>query len=47
MKENLGQVHVKRTLPSFQGQIGKIASDFPGKITVFSSFDPTFQPVPP
>ena len=35
MKENLGQKHVKRELLSFQGKIGKIAPDFPGKMTVF------------
>ena len=46
MKKNLGQEDVKRRLPSFQGKIGKIASDFPGKMTVFQ-FDPTFPPVPP
>ena len=33
MKENLDQEHVKG---GFQDKIGKIASDFPGKMTVFS-----------
>ena len=37
----------KRGLPSFQGKIETITPDFPGKMTVFSSFDPTFPPVPP
>ena len=32
---------------SFQGEIEKIVHDFPEKMTVFSSFDPTFPPVPP
>ena len=44
MKDNLGQKRVKRGLLSFQGKIGTIAPDFPGKITAFSSFDPTFPP---
>ena len=47
MKENLGQEHVKRGLPCFQDKIGKIAPDFPGKMTVFSSFVPTFPPISP
>ena len=34
-------------LLSFQGKIGTIAPDFYGKMTVFSSFDLTFLPVPP
>ena len=46
MKDNLGQECVKGGLLSFQGKIGTIAPDFPGKMTVFSSFDPTFPPVP-
>ena len=45
IKENLSQEHVNKGLLSFQGKIGKIAPDYPGKITVFSSFDPTFSPV--
>ena len=32
MKENLGQEHVKMELLSFQGKIGTIVPDFPGKI---------------
>ena len=47
MKDNLGQECVKGGLLSFQGKIGIIAIDFPGKIPLFSSFDPTFPPVPP
>ena len=35
MKDNLGQECVKGGLLSFQGKIGTIAPDFPGKITVF------------
>ena len=35
MKENLGQEHVKMGILSFQGKIGKIAFDFPGKMTFF------------
>ena len=31
MKENLGQERVKKELLSFQGKIGTIAPDFPGK----------------
>ena len=31
MKENLGQEHVKRGFLSFQGKIGKIPPDLPGK----------------
>ena len=46
MKDNLGQECVKGLL-SFQGQIGTIALDFHEKITVLSSFDPTFLAVPP
>ena len=47
MKDNIGQECVKRGLLSFQGKIGTIAPDFPGKWQFFSSFDPTFLPVPP
>ena len=47
MKDNLGQECVKGGLLSFQAKIETIALDFPGKMTVFSSFDPTFPPVPP
>ena len=46
MKDNLGQEHVKREL-LLSGQNWKIDPDLPGKMTVFSSFDPTFPPVPP
>ena len=46
MKDNLGQESVKGALLSFQGKIGTIAPDFPEKMS-FSSFDPTFLPVPP
>ena len=45
MKENLDQEHVKGGLLSFQGKTEKFAPDVPGKMTVFSSFDPTFPPV--
>ena len=45
MKDNLGQECVKGGLLSFQGKYGTIAADFPGKMTVFASFDPTFPPV--
>ena len=34
MKKSLGQEHAKSGLLSFQGKIGKIPPDFPGKITV-------------
>ena len=47
MKNNLGQECVKGGLLSFQGKNETIAPDFPEKMTVFSSFDPTFLPVPP
>ena len=47
MKDNLGQECVKGALRTFQGKIETTAPDFPGKMTVFSSFDPTFPPVPP
>ena len=43
MKDNLDQECVKGGLLSFQGKIETIASDFPGKMTVFSSFDSTFH----
>ena len=47
MKNNLGHECVKRGILSFQGKIKTIAPDFPPKMTVFSSFDPTFPPVSP
>ena len=47
MKDNFGQECVKGRLLYFQGKIGTISSVIPGKITVFSSFEPTFLPVPP
>ena len=47
MKDNLGQECVKGGLLSFQGKIGTIAPDFPGKNDSFSTFDPTFPPVCP
>ena len=47
MKENLGLEHVRRGLLSFQGKIETISPDIPGKVTVSSSFDPTFLPIPP
>ena len=49
MKDNLGQECIKGGggLLSFQGKIGTIAPDFNGKMTVFSSFDPTVPSVPP
>ena len=34
MRKNFGQEHVKSWILSFQGEIGKIASDFPGKMRV-------------
>ena len=37
----------KRGFVSVEGKIETIAPDFPGKITFFSSFDPTFPHVPP
>ena len=42
MKDNLDQECVKGGLLSFQGKIETISPDFPGKMTVFFSFDPTF-----
>ena len=45
-KGNLGEECVKTGLLFFQGKIGTIAPDLPGKMTV-SSFGPTFLPVPP
>ena len=47
MKDNLGQECVKGGLLSFQGKIGTIVPDFPGKMRVFTSVDPTFPPVSP
>ena len=47
MKENLCHECVKEGLLSPYGKFEKIFLDFPGKITVFYSFDPTFLPVPP
>ena len=47
MKDNLGQGCVKGGLLSFQGKIETITPNFAGKMTVFSSFDPTFPPVSP
>ena len=35
LKENLSQKHVKRRFLSLQGKIRKIASHFPGKMTIF------------
>ena len=48
MKDNLGQECVKggRGLPSFQCKVEIIGLDFSRKITVLSSFDTTFPPVP-
>ena len=46
MKDILGQECVKRGLLSFQGKIGAIVPDFSRTITVFSSLDPAFPPVP-
>ena len=46
MKENFGEERVKMGLLSFQGKIGTIDPNFPGKLTVLlSSFDPAFPPV--
>ena len=39
----MGQDCVQRGLLSFQGKIVTIALDFSGKLTVISSFDPTFR----
>ena len=47
MKDNLGQECVIGGLLSFQDKIGTIFPDFPVKMTAFSSFEPTFPPVPP
>ena len=47
MKNNLCQEYIKAGLPLLQGKFETITPDFPGKITVFSSFDHTFPPVPP
>ena len=46
MKENLCQECGKGGLLSPQGKCEIIAPDFPGKMMVFSSFGPTFPPVP-
>ena len=46
MKDNLDHECVKSGLLSFQDKIGTTAPDFPGKNDSFSSFDPTFPPVP-
>ena len=47
MKDNLGQECVKGGLLSFQGKIETVAPDFPGKMTVFSSFGLLFHlPLP-
>ena len=45
MKDNLGQECVKGGLLSFQGKIGTIAPDFPGKMRVFQ-FGPYFSACP-
>ena len=47
MKENLCHECVKEGLLSLYGKFETISFDFPGKITVFYSFDPTFPPVSP
>ena len=47
MKENLCHECVKEGLLSLYGKFETISLDFPGKITVFYSFDLTFPPVPP
>ena len=41
-KDNLGQKCLKGGLLSFQGKLETIVPDFAGKMTVFSSFGPTF-----
>ena len=46
MRHNLRQRCVKEGFLSFQGKTETIAPDFPGKMTVSSSFDPTIPPVP-
>ena len=43
MKDYLGQECVKGGLLSFQVKIRTVVSDFPGKMTVISSFDPVFH----
>ena len=43
-KENLGQEHVKGGLLSFQGKIGTISPDSPGKMTVFPVLTLLFDP---
>ena len=46
MKINLGQEHVKKRDSILVGQNWKNFSDYPGKMTVFSCFEPTIPPVP-
>ena len=46
MKENLGQEHVKRRPLSFQRENWNNSPAIPGKNDSFSSFDPTFAPIP-
>ena len=46
MKYNLIQECAKGGLLSFQGKIGTISPDFPGKNDIFSGSDPTFPPIP-
>ena len=43
MKDNLDQECTKWGLLSFQGKIGTIAPDFPGKMTVFLVFTLLFH----
>ena len=44
-KGNFCQEYVKKGLLSFQGKVGTIAPDFPGKMTVFQ-FWPYFSTCP-
>ena len=46
-ESNVGQECVTYGLLTFHGKFGTTAPEFSGKITVFSSFGPTFPPVPP
>ena len=47
LKGNLGQEHVKRGPPSFQGKNWNNCPCYPWKNYSFSKFVPTFPPVPP
>ena len=47
MKENFGQEHVKRGLYPSREKIETSFPSIPEKMTVFSSFGPTFHPFLP